>query len=144
MRLILMNLAAVIVMPDLLVPGMRAKIWERPMNSALFQLRFSAVLSWGLDSSANQRRIPKRIVVVAMIHVSRRAYGTKTWRARPAIMTGIELMMILRARIASWSVNFPVRILKPPTMKRRTSLRKYRRTAKSVPIWTAISKSKFV
>ena len=56
------NLAAVIVIPDLLTPGIKDKIWKKPTQSAELYLKSLLIFFFVTVKSLKYRRTPKIIV----------------------------------------------------------------------------------
>lgn len=69
------NRPALIVMPERLVPGMRARAWARPMNRAFFHVRVFSLCVSGNFLSAIPRSMPKRMDAHAIISTERRKAG---------------------------------------------------------------------
>lgn len=110
---------AVIVMPERLVPGIRASIWARPMNTASFNVKLSSVRVLSNFLSAHHRMIPNIKVAHAMTYIVLSQSGSRAWRTKPAAMTGIELMIIKVRSLALLVVLLPVLIsFKPMTIAR--------------------------
>ena len=60
-------LAAVIVIPDLLTPGIKDKIWKKPINKADFNVKSLSKFFFNLNLSQKCKIIPKINVVHAII-----------------------------------------------------------------------------
>ncbi len=88
------------VMPDLLVPGMRASVWAQPMRNASLKVKSFISRVDGDFASAHQRIMPKITVIHAMTCMVLSQSGSSVWRIRPAMMTGIELMRTYRLSLA--------------------------------------------
>lgn len=86
--------AVVMVIPERLVPGIRARVCDRPMRMASLRVKSSSVRVAGDFLSAIHNRIPKINVVHATISVARSHDGSSMWRARPASITGIDPIMM--------------------------------------------------
>ena len=76
------------------MPGMRARHWARPMRIASLMDRSSSVFTLGLMRSAIHKIIPKMSVVHATISTASNHDGSSVLSANPAMMTGIDPMII--------------------------------------------------
>ena len=91
------NLAAVIAIPDLLTPGTRDKIWKRPIKNADFKVKFSSILFSNLNLSLIKSRIPKKIVVQAIVSIFLNISIVPVFtRIYPTIITGREEINIFK------------------------------------------------
>lgn len=79
------------VMPERLTPGIRASIWDMPIRIASLYVIFSVVFAAGF-LSAYQSTMPNIRVVHAITCKVFSQSGCSKCRARPAIITGAELV----------------------------------------------------
>ena len=96
------NLAAVIAIPDLLTPGINAKICNNPIKIADFKLKFFSIVFSILNLSLINNKMPKIKVVHAIVSMflifSIKFVSTKI---TPTNITGIDDIIILKKRILS-------------------------------------------
>ena len=59
----LSNLAAVMVMPDLLTPGIKEKTWKKPIINAVLKEKFFSIFLFKLNLSLMNNKIPNIMVV---------------------------------------------------------------------------------
>ena len=95
----LSNLAAVMVMPDLLTPGTKEKTWKKPIIKAVLKEKFFSIFLFKLNLSLINNKIPNIMVVHATISTflifSIKFVSTKII---PLSITGIEDITILKNR----------------------------------------------
>ena len=96
------NLAAVIAIPDLLTPGINAKICKDPIKIADLKLKFFSIVFSIENLSLTNNKTPNIKVVHAIVSMfltfSIRFVSTKI---KPINITGIDDNIILKKRILS-------------------------------------------
>ena len=94
------NLAAVKAIPILLTPGIRDKIWKKPIITADFKLKFFSIFLSDLDLSLIKSNNPKIIVVQVIILISLICSIIPVLaKKNPIIITGREDNIIFRKKI---------------------------------------------
>ena len=88
----LKSLAAVIVIPALLTPGIKASIWNKPIYNIVLKFKLDDIFLSNLLLSATYKIIPKTNVVQAIIFklFSNRLTRPVELTIYPAIIIGIE------------------------------------------------------
>ena len=134
----------VIVMPERLVPGISASICDRPIKIASFNVKSSNFFVLGCFVSAHQSTIPNMSVVHAIVYIVFSQSGSNKLMRNPAIMTGMELIIINADKRAFCVFIFPRARSLVPKIRWMTSRQKYTVTDRSVPTCTAISIVRFL
>ena len=134
----------VIVMPERLVPGIRASICDRPIKMASFNVRSSTFFVLGCFVSAHQSTTPNMSVIQAITYIVLSQSGSNKLIRNPAIMTGMELIIMNADKRAFCVFIFPRARSLVPKNKWMTSRQKYTVTDRSVPTCTAMSIVRFL
>ena len=96
------SLAAVIAIPDLLTPGINARICKDPIKIADLKLKFFSIVFSIVNLSLTNNKTPKIKVVQAIVSIflifSIRFVSTKI---KPTNITGIDDIIILKKIILS-------------------------------------------
>lgn len=91
------NLAPVIVIPDLLTPGINASVWKNPIINAFLKVKLLFKFLDNLNLSLKNRRTPKIIVIHPIIFIFLRlSIKFNSTKKKPVIITGIDDKIILK------------------------------------------------
>ena len=91
----LSNLAAVIVIPDLLTPGIKDIAWKNPIINADLKLKLVLISFSNLNLSLIYNKIPKIIVIHAITFIFLISSIKLVWtKMYPINITGIEDIII--------------------------------------------------
>ena len=91
------NLAPVIVIPDLLTPGINASVWKNPINNAFLKVKSLFKFLDNLNLSLKNKRTPKIIVIHPIILIFLRlSIKFNSTKKKPVIITGIDVKIILK------------------------------------------------
>ncbi len=135
------NKAALMVMPDLEVPGIKAKAWAKPIIRATFKVIFKIFLFPAL-LSARYKMAPKNMVENAITKGLRKCSSMKFFPKKPNIKTGMVPIKTPQTTLLSptfW--RFLTDETKSLSKGSRSSL-KYHKIAIKVPTCKATSKAK--
>ncbi len=90
---------AVMVIPERLVPGIKANAWKQPMTKAFLKVISPIVFSPGLEESATYNKTPKKMEVQAIIYGERKDCSIKELSKPPAATAGNVPMISFKSKV---------------------------------------------